>query len=165
MPAELLMISDRVCLRRLVGCWSSVVSPVLLDVQAGVRLGVLLDRDTQEDVLLGLTVQHRPAVRTRSGATTDPFLGIPWWEDVVTPIAWAASMGESIMRVQSGLTQRDLVLLGWLADHGVLTTEQIAAGLFPSTNFAQRRLRELMSKQLVDRFRPQRPDGGSYPYH
>jgi hypothetical protein len=60
-------------------------------------------------------------------------------------------MGESIMRVQAGLTQRDLVLLGWLADHGVLTTEQIAAGLFPSVNFAQRRRRELMSKQLVDR--------------
>ncbi|MCA2216902.1 replication-relaxation family protein [Jidongwangia harbinensis] len=57
------------------------------------------------------------------------------------------------------------MLLGWLADHGVLTTEQIAAGLFPSVNFAQRRLRELMSKQLIDRFRPQRPDGGSYPYH
>lgn len=73
-------------------------------------------------------------------------------------------MGEPLLRVQAGLTTRDLVLLGWLADHGVLTTEQIATGLFPSANFAQRRLRALMSKQLVDRFRPQRPDGGSYPY-
>nr|WP_246614043.1 replication-relaxation family protein [Actinoplanes bogorensis] len=69
------------------------------------------------------------------------------------------------MRVQAGLTARDLTLLSWLADHGVLTTDQIAAALFPSLNFAQRRLRALMSKQLVDRFRPQRPDGGSYPYH
>lgn len=74
-------------------------------------------------------------------------------------------MGEPLMRVQAGLTTRDLVLLGWLADHGVLTTDQVAAGLFPSVNFAQRRLRALLSKQLVDRFRPQRPEGGSYPYH
>ncbi|MGQ5261176.1 hypothetical protein ACTWLT_10510 [Micromonospora sp. ZYX-F-536] len=47
---------------------------------------------------------------------------------------------ESILRVQSGLASRDLVLLGWLADQGVLTTDQIAAALFPSVNFAQRRL-------------------------
>jgi hypothetical protein len=79
MPAELLMISDRVCLRHLAGCRSSVVSAVLLDVPAGVRSGVLLDQDTQEDVLLGLTVQHRPTVRTCSSATTDPYLGIPGW--------------------------------------------------------------------------------------
>jgi hypothetical protein len=74
-------------------------------------------------------------------------------------------MSEPIMRVQAALTGRDLVLLGWLADHGVLTTEQIAAALFPSVNFAQRRLRTLLAWRLVDRFRPQRPDGGSYPYH
>ena len=73
------MISDRVCLRHLAGCRSSVVSAVLPDVPVGVRSGVLLDRDTQEDLPLGLTVQHTPAVRTCSSATTDPFLGIPWW--------------------------------------------------------------------------------------
>ncbi|WP_127499684.1 replication-relaxation family protein [Actinoplanes solisilvae] len=74
-------------------------------------------------------------------------------------------MTEPILRVQSALTGRDLVLLGWLADHGVLTTEQIAAALFPSVNFAQRRLRALLALRVVDRFRPQRPDGGSWPYH
>ena len=74
-------------------------------------------------------------------------------------------MTEPILRVQSALTGRDLVLLGWLADHGVLTTEQIAAALFPSVNFTQRRLRALLGLRVVDRFRPQRPDGGSWPYH
>src|SRR3954453_7337257 len=74
-------------------------------------------------------------------------------------------VSEPILRVQAALTGRDLVLLGWLADHGVLTTEQIAAALFPSVNFAQRRLRALLDMRVVDRFRPQRPDGGSYPYH
>jgi protein involved in plasmid replication-relaxation len=75
-------------------------------------------------------------------------------------------MRESILRVQSGLTSRDLVLLGWLADHGVLTTDQIAAALFPSVNFAQRRLRVLRDeREVIDRFRPQRADGGSFPYH
>ncbi|MFF5288489.1 replication-relaxation family protein [Paractinoplanes globisporus] len=43
--------------------------------------------------------------------------------------------------MQVALTGRHLVLLGWLADHGVLTAEQIAAALFPSVDFAQRRLR------------------------
>jgi Replication-relaxation len=74
-------------------------------------------------------------------------------------------MTEPILRVQAALTARDLVLLGWLADHGVLTTGQIAAALFPSVNFAQRRLRALLGMRLVDRFRPQRPEGGSYPYY
>ncbi|MFI5908768.1 replication-relaxation family protein [Dactylosporangium sp. NPDC051541] len=74
-------------------------------------------------------------------------------------------MTEPIMRVQSALTERDMVLLGWLSDHGVLTSTQIAAALYPSVNFAQRRLRKLLALRVVDRFRPQRADGGSYPYH
>lgn len=57
------------------------------------------------------------------------------------------------------------MLLGWLADHGLLTSAQIAAALYPSVNFAQRRLRKLLALRVVDRFRPQRADGGSYPYH
>jgi Replication-relaxation len=97
-----------------------------------------------------------------------PSWGSPGGGDAPIP-AWPAAkviaMSEPILRVQAALTGRDLVLLGWLADHGVLTTEQIAAALFPSVNFVQRRLRALLSMRVVDRFRPQRPDGGSYPYH
>ncbi|MHA4946114.1 replication-relaxation family protein [Micromonospora sp. SD19] len=75
-------------------------------------------------------------------------------------------MPDQLLRVQSQLTGRDLVLLGWLADHGVLTSFQIANALFPSVDYAQERLRALMQKLgVVDRFRPQKPDGGSYPYH
>jgi hypothetical protein len=74
-------------------------------------------------------------------------------------------MTEPMMRVQARLTARDMTLLGWLADHGVLTSFQIAHALYPSINFAQRRLRTLLAHGVVDRFRPQRPDGGSYPYH
>ncbi|TWG16396.1 protein involved in plasmid replication-relaxation [Micromonospora taraxaci] len=48
----------------------------------------------------------------------------------------------------------------------VLTSFQIANALFPSVDYAQERLRALMQKLgVVDRFRPQKPDGGSYPYH
>jgi len=48
----------------------------------------------------------------------------------------------------------------------VLTTDQIAAALFPSVNFTQRRLRVLRDEwKVIDRFRPQRADGGSFPYH
>lgn len=74
-------------------------------------------------------------------------------------------MTEPLLRAQARLTTRDLTLLGWLADHGVLTSFQIAHALYPSANFAQRRLRTLLAHGVIDRFRPQRPDGGSYPYH
>lgn len=75
-------------------------------------------------------------------------------------------MPDPLLRVQSQLTDRDLVLLGWLADHGVLTSFQVAEALYPSIDYAQERLRALTQKlEVVDRFRPQKPDGGSYPYH
>ena len=74
-------------------------------------------------------------------------------------------MDDPVLRVQSQLTDRDRTLLGWLYDHGVLTTFQIANALFPSLDFCQRRLRTLYRLRLIARFRPQRADGGSYPYH
>jgi hypothetical protein len=72
---------------------------------------------------------------------------------------------DPVLRVQSQLTDRDRILLGWLYDHGVLTSFQIAHALFPSLDFCQRRLRTLHRLKLVARFRPQRAEGGSYPYH
>ncbi|MEW2474692.1 replication-relaxation family protein [Micromonospora gifhornensis] len=74
-------------------------------------------------------------------------------------------MDDPVLRVQSQLTARDRVLLGWLYDHGVLTSFQIAHALFPSLDFCQRRLLTLYRLRLVGRFRPQRADGGSYPYY
>ncbi|MEU4481704.1 replication-relaxation family protein [Micromonospora sp. NPDC023966] len=72
---------------------------------------------------------------------------------------------DPLLRLQASVTARDDRLLGWLYDHGLLTTDQIAAALFPSLDFAQRRLRRLTVLRAVDRFRPNKPDGGSYPYH
>jgi hypothetical protein len=74
-------------------------------------------------------------------------------------------MDERFLRVQSRLTDRDHVLLGWLADHGVLTSFQIAHALYGSLDFAQRRLRKLCEADLLGRFRPFRAEGGTYPYH
>ncbi|MEH1126462.1 replication-relaxation family protein [Micromonospora sp. CPCC 206061] len=74
-------------------------------------------------------------------------------------------MSDRVLRAQSVLTARDHTLLQWLYDHGVLTTFQIAHALFPSLDFAQRRLTRLTSLGLVDRFRPLKPDGGSFPFH
>jgi hypothetical protein len=56
-------------------------------------------------------------------------------------------------------------LLGWLYDHGLLTTDQITTGLFGSLDFCQRRLLRLIDLGVLGRFRPQRRDGGTYPYH
>ena len=74
-------------------------------------------------------------------------------------------MDDPVLRVQSQLTDRDRILLGWLYDHGVLTTFQVANALFSSLDFCQRRLRTLYRLRLIARFRPQRAAGGSYPYH
>jgi hypothetical protein len=63
------------------------------------------------------------------------------------------------------LTARDHQLLNWPSDHGVLTTPQISAALFPSLDFTQRRLSRLTTIGVVDRFRPLKLDGGSLPYH
>lgn len=72
---------------------------------------------------------------------------------------------DALLRAQASLTGRDLTLLGWLYDHKLLTTPQIATALFPSLDFAQRRLQRLTGLGVVDRFRPQRWDGGTWPTH
>src|SRR4051812_30258726 len=72
---------------------------------------------------------------------------------------------DPVLRVQHQLTERDWRLLGWLYDHRVLTTFQIASALFPTLNYAQRRLTQLTALGLVERFRPFRLQGGSHPYH
>jgi hypothetical protein len=73
------MITDRVCHRHLVGCRESAGPAVLLDVLAGVRVGVRLDRDPQRDPMLGMTAQLSAPVSPGRAAATDPFLGIPRW--------------------------------------------------------------------------------------
>jgi hypothetical protein len=72
---------------------------------------------------------------------------------------------DHVLKVQHQLTERDWRLLGWLYDHAVLTSFQIAHALFPSLNYAQRRLTQLTGLGLVERFRPFRLEGGSHPYH
>ena len=72
---------------------------------------------------------------------------------------------DPVLRVQSQITDRDCVLLGWLAEHGVLTSAQIAQALFPSLDYAQERLRILVGLRVLERFRPNRAGGGSFSYH
>lgn len=64
------------------------------------------------------------------------------------------------------LTERDRTLLGWLAEHYVLTTEQAAEALYPSLDYAQRRLRILHRIGAVSRFALPEPGRhtGSYRY-
>lgn len=50
------------------------------------------------------------------------------------------------------LTARDHVLLGWLAEHYVLSTDQIAAALFPSRRMARLRLAALHQMRALSRF-------------
>ncbi|WP_212992252.1 replication-relaxation family protein [Actinoplanes auranticolor] len=50
------------------------------------------------------------------------------------------------------LTPRDHQLLGWLAEHYILSTDQIAAALFPSRRSARLRLAVLQQLEAVTRF-------------
>ncbi|HZM84264.1 MAG TPA: replication-relaxation family protein [Candidatus Limnocylindrales bacterium] len=70
-----------------------------------------------------------------------------------------------LVRLRNHVTDRDRRILDWLYDHHTLTTAQIAHALFPSLDFAQRRLLTLTGLTAVTRFRPNKLDGGSYPFH
>lgn len=72
---------------------------------------------------------------------------------------------ELAVRMQHRLTPRDWRLLGWLYDHQLLTTDQIADALYPSIHAAQARLRTLTGYGLLLRFQPYRLQGGNFPYH
>jgi Replication-relaxation len=80
------------------------------------------------------------------------------------PAAGRVSSADPVLRVQHQLTDRDLLLLDWLADHQVLTTPQITTALFGSPDLAHRRLLVLQRLGLIDRFRPLRAGGGSHPW-
>jgi predicted transcriptional regulator len=82
----------------------------------------------------------------------------------VTGLSAMASR-DRVLQLRARLTERDLLLLEWLADHQVLTTPQIATALFSSLGFAQRRLLALHRAGVIERFRPLRPGGGAYPWH
>ena len=45
-------------------------------------------------------------------------------------------MSDPVLLAQSVLTSRDLLILSWLADHGVFTTPQLGGALFPSLDCA-----------------------------
>ena len=66
------------------------------------------------------------------------------------------------------LSSRDRLLLSWLSEHFVLTTDQIGAALFPSLRAAQRRLTVLHRIGAVSRFQFPRtdtdPGSGAYRY-
>jgi hypothetical protein len=66
--------------------------------------------------------------------------------------------------ILSHLTGRDHTILGWLYDHRVMTTDQIATALFPSLDTAQDRLRSLYVAGLLDRGRMHREGGGKYSW-
>jgi hypothetical protein len=73
------------------------------------------------------------------------------------------SGADLVLALRARLTDRDRTLLGWLYDHQLLTTPQIAHALVPSLDFAQKRLLRLLDTGLIDRFRPLRYGGRSYP--
>jgi len=76
-----------------------------------------------------------------------------------------ARLGEPAGALWARLTDRDRRILTLVADHRVLTTEQLTALEFGSRTRAQHRLQELHSLDVLWRFRFPRAAGGSYPWH
>lgn len=63
------------------------------------------------------------------------------------------------------LTPRDRMVLELVAEHQVLTTEQLRALMFPSISRAQHRLLDLTDAGVLWRTQPYRAEGGSKPFH
>ncbi|GDY33901.1 hypothetical protein GTS_55340 [Gandjariella thermophila] len=63
------------------------------------------------------------------------------------------------------LTPRDRTVLELVAEHQVLTTEQLRALVFPSISRAQHRLLDLAEAGVLWRTQPYRAEGGSKPFH
>lgn len=75
-----------------------------------------------------------------------------------------ATRSSSPLSVHSHLTGRDRHLLTMLADHRVLTTDQIQRLCFTSLRTCQLRLAALRRLGVLDRFRWARDGGGSHPW-
>ncbi len=78
----------------------------------------------------------------------------------MTKVPPIGSVGPSGMSLYRQLTPRDRLLLSWLAEHYLLSTDQIARALFDSLRTAQQRLTILHRRHVLDRFVDTRADGG-----
>lgn len=76
-----------------------------------------------------------------------------------------AVAGEPDGALWAQLTPRDRVVLDLVAEHRVLTTDQLRALLFPSVSRAQHRLLALAEAGVLWRTQPYRAEGGSKPFH
>ncbi|MFN2490293.1 MAG: replication-relaxation family protein [Actinomycetota bacterium] len=68
------------------------------------------------------------------------------------------------MSMSRWLTKRDRVICHHIYDHSVLTAIQISKLHFPTLRGAEKRLKKLYERRLLDRFQPQ-VQFGSAPYH
>jgi hypothetical protein len=77
----------------------------------------------------------------------------------VTRVPPLGSANPSGMFAFRQLTPRDRLLLSWLAEHYLLSTDQVAHALFDSLRTAQQRLTILHRRQVLTRFTTARADG------
>jgi hypothetical protein len=70
-----------------------------------------------------------------------------------------------VLSVLARLTDRDLSIVDWLDQHGVLTTDQLTTAFFGAASTASHRLLTLHRLHLIDRFHRPRPAGGFSPWH
>jgi hypothetical protein len=79
--------------------------------------------------------------------------------------AFRRRIGRSeIMSMSRWLTKRDREICHHIYDHSVLTAIQISKLHFPTLRGAEKRLKNLYERRLLDRFQPQ-VQFGSAPYH
>jgi hypothetical protein len=79
--------------------------------------------------------------------------------------AFRLRIGRSeIMSMSRWLTKRDREICHHIYDHSVLTATQISKLHFPTLRGAEKRLKKLYERRLLDRFQPQ-VQFGSAPFH
>lgn len=71
---------------------------------------------------------------------------------------------QAVLKAAARLTERDRYLVRTVAEHRVLTTDQLAALAFDNIITARHRLDALARLSALNRFRPHRPTG-SAPWH
>src|SRR5919109_3128988 len=104
----------------------------------------------------GTKVQVRPS-RTPADRQADS----GWTSSKSTRPAFNDNL---VLYVSRRLTDRDRAILCLLADHRVLTSDQLADALFGSPTTARHRLTQLHQLRVVQRFSPF-VSRGSAPYH
>ncbi|WP_445189119.1 replication-relaxation family protein [Pseudonocardia sp. Cha107L01] len=105
-----------------------------------------------------------PAARPRRPARPDPAQPVTRRPAGARPAGGDRGRLADAITEGARLTNRDRQVLALLADHRVMTAEQLGRFVYPNIHRARHRLHLLTTRRVLARFRRLTPDAGSLPY-